>query len=134
MWASAPLAQLVHEKTGGNPLFAIQFFTELAENGLLELAPKAAAWMWDLARIGVKGYTDNVVDLMVGKLKRLSGRTQDALRQLACLGNEVETATLTLLYGGSEEDMHASLLEATRTGVHNKKDKEEVGQGESARS
>ena len=29
-----PLAQLVHEKTGGNPFFAIQFFTALAEEGL----------------------------------------------------------------------------------------------------
>ena len=29
------LAQLVLEKTGGNPLFAIQFFTALAEEGLL---------------------------------------------------------------------------------------------------
>ncbi|MEA2947964.1 MAG: hypothetical protein QOI40_3294, partial [Alphaproteobacteria bacterium] len=30
-----PLTQLVHEKTGGNPFFAIQFLTELAEEGLL---------------------------------------------------------------------------------------------------
>ena len=85
-----PLAELVHEKTGGNPFFAIQFLTALAEEGLLRLDPDAAAWIWDLARIRAKGYTDNVVDLMVGKLKRLSGATQTALQQLACLGNVVE--------------------------------------------
>ena len=28
-----PLAQLVHEKTGGNPFFAIQFLTAVAEEG-----------------------------------------------------------------------------------------------------
>src|SRR5439155_16338495 len=28
-----PLAQLVYEKTGGNPFFAIQFFTALGEEG-----------------------------------------------------------------------------------------------------
>ena len=38
-----PLAQLVHEKTGGNPFFAIQFFTALAEEGLLAFDPVAAA-------------------------------------------------------------------------------------------
>ena len=37
-----PLAQLVHEKTGGNPFFAIQFLTALAEEGLLRLDPDAA--------------------------------------------------------------------------------------------
>ena len=32
---AAPLAQLVHEKTGGNPLFATQFISALAEERLL---------------------------------------------------------------------------------------------------
>jgi serine/threonine protein kinase len=35
--SAAALAQLVHEKTGGNPFFAIQFFAALAEEGLLRL-------------------------------------------------------------------------------------------------
>ena len=34
-----PLAELVREKTGGNPFFAIQFFTALAEEGLLAFEP-----------------------------------------------------------------------------------------------
>ncbi|HTF61187.1 MAG TPA: AAA family ATPase, partial [Edaphobacter sp.] len=87
-----PLAQLVHEKTGGSPFFSIQFLTSLAEEGLLRFDPDAAAWIWDLARIREKGYTDNVVDFIVGKLNRLSGTTQEALRQLACLGNAVGIA------------------------------------------
>ena len=112
-----PLAQLVHEKTGGNPFFSIQLLTTLAEEGLLRLDPDTAVWIWDLARIRAKGYTDNVVDLMVGKLKRLSGATQAALQQLACLGNVVEIATLALVFRKSEEEIHTSLLEAARTGL-----------------
>jgi predicted ATPase len=42
-----------------------------------------------------KGYTDNVVDLMVGKLQRLSATTQNALNQLTCLGNVAEIAWLS---------------------------------------
>ena len=53
-----------------------------------------ARWSWDLDRIHAKGYTDNVVDLMVGKLNRLPVETQEALQQLACLGNSAEIATL----------------------------------------
>ena len=70
--SAGPLALLVHEKTGGNPFFAIQFLTALAEEGLLRFDRDAAAWIWDLDRIRAKGYSDNVVDLMVGKLQRLS--------------------------------------------------------------
>jgi PAS domain S-box-containing protein len=112
-----PLAQLVHEKTGGNPFFAIQFLTGLAEEGLLAFDADAATWISDSARIRAKGYTDNVVDFMVAKLKRLSDATQQALKQLACLGNVAEIATLTLVRGVSEEGIHTALWEAASTGL-----------------
>ena len=115
--SARPLAELVHEKTGGNPFFAIQFLTALAEEGLLVFDPGAAAWSWDLARIRAKGYTDNVVDLMAGKLSRLPHTTQEALGQLACLGNVAEIATLALVHGESEEQIHAALWEAVRAGL-----------------
>ena len=112
-----PLAQLVQEKTGGNPFFAIQFLTALAEEGLLAFDPVAPAWQWDMDRIRAKSYTDNVVDLMAGKLKRLSATTQEALKQLACLGNVAEIATLALVHGETEEAIHAALWEAVRAGL-----------------
>jgi PAS domain S-box-containing protein len=110
--AAGPLARLVYDKTLGNPFFAIQFLTALAEEGLLTFEPDPAAWTWNLERIRAKGYTDNVVELMVGKLKRLSDTTQERLRQLACIGNVAEIATLTLVHGLSEEEIHAALWEA----------------------
>jgi PAS domain S-box-containing protein len=111
------LAQLVYEKTGGNPFFAIQFFGMLAEEGLLAFDPEAAIWKWDLARIRDKGYTDNVVELMGGKLRRFSTTTQEALTQLACLGNAAEIATLILVYGEATEGMHAALWDAVHAGL-----------------
>jgi serine/threonine protein kinase len=53
--SSQALAQLVHQKTGGNPFFAIQFLTALAEEGLLVFDLRAAAWSWDPERIRAKG-------------------------------------------------------------------------------
>ena len=111
---AAPLAQLVHGKTGGNPFFAIQFLNALADEGLLAFDHGAARWRWDLDRIHAKGYTDNVVDLMVGKLTRLPAATQAALQQLACVGNLAEVATLCLIRGISEQAVHAELWEAVR--------------------
>jgi len=111
---AAPLAQLVHQKTGGNPFFIIQFLSSLADEGMVIFDHDAACWCWDLDRIHAKGYTDNVVDLMVAKLARLPGETQQALQHLACLGNSAETTTLALVLGTSEEQAHGALWPAVR--------------------
>ncbi|MEA3134189.1 MAG: hypothetical protein QOG17_2035, partial [Gammaproteobacteria bacterium] len=111
---AAPLARLVHEKTGGNPFFAIQFISALAEEGLLRFDHDAAHWCWELARLRAKGYTDNVVDLMVGRLTRLPVETQAALQQLACLGNVTEITMLSIVLGKSNSDVHSDLWDAVR--------------------
>ena len=109
-----PLAQLVHEKTAGNPFFAVQFISALAEEALLTFDHASGRWSWDLSRIQAKGYTDNVADLMVGKLNRLPVETQKALQEFACLGNSAEIATLCIVHGASEEQVHSDLWEAVR--------------------
>src|SRR3979490_566381 len=45
-----PLARLVHEKTGGNPFFIIQFLTALADEGLLAFDHGKARRSWGLQR------------------------------------------------------------------------------------
>jgi PAS domain S-box-containing protein len=111
---AAPLARLVHEKTGGNPFFAIQFISALAEEGLLRFDHDAARWRWELDRLHAKGYTDNVVDLMVGKLTRLPVETQAALQQLACLGNVAEITMLSTVLGKSNDKVRSDLWGAVR--------------------
>jgi PAS domain S-box-containing protein len=112
-----PLAQLVQEKTGGNPFFAVQFLTALAEEKLLEFDRETAAWSWNFAAINAKRYTDNGVELMAGKLDRLPAGTQEALKQLACVGNVAQIGILTLVHGESEATFHAALGAAVRAGL-----------------
>ena len=110
----------MQEKTGGNPFFAIQFFTALAEEGLLAFGPGHAglvAMEQSIASAPRAEAPDNVVDLMAGKLKRLSSTTQEALKQLACLGNVADFATLALVGETTEEAMHAALWGAVRAGL-----------------
>jgi len=116
------LAHIVHEKTDGNPFFTIQFIADLAEEGLLAFDLEAAAWIWDVDRIQSKGYTHNVVDLMIGKLNRFPETTQDSLKQLACLGNSAEIAVLSIVYGESEARLEAALWEAVRAGLVSRSD------------
>jgi serine/threonine protein kinase len=114
---AGPLAELIEEKTTGNPFFAIQFISNLFEEGLLVFDHVEGRWRWDLNRIHAKRYTDNVVDLMVGRLNRLPLGTQKALRQLACLGNTADFPTLRMVYQDADEQMHGQLWEAVRTGL-----------------
>jgi PAS domain S-box-containing protein len=111
---AAPLARLVHDKTGGNPFFAIQFISALVEERLLRFDHEAARWRWEIDRLHAKSYTDNVADLMVGKLSRLPVDTQAALQQLACLGNAAEIRLLSSVLGKSEDDVRSDLLDAVR--------------------
>ena len=113
----APLAELIDEKTTGNPFFAIQFISALADDRLLTFDYSERRWVWDLLRIHAKGFTDNVVELMVGKLKRLPPETQKVLQQFACMGNSAEFEMLRMAYQGSVEDMHEHLWEAVRSGL-----------------
>jgi len=109
---ATPLANLVHEKTAGNPFFVIQFLHMLADEGLITFDVDAARWSWDLERLRAKGYTDNVVDLMVGKLVRRPEKTQQALQQFACLGAVADTTTLSIILETSPEQVHAALWDA----------------------
>jgi len=110
---AAPLAQLLLEKTNGNPFFAIQFVSALADEGLLAFDYEEGRWSWDLDRIHAQGYTDNVVALMAAKLTRLPAETQKALQQFACMGNSAEFDMLGMVY----PDMHDHLWEAVKIGL-----------------
>ncbi len=111
-----PLARLVHDKTGGNPFFVIQFLTTLEEERLLAFDAAAATWRWKLPEIRDKAFTDNIVDLMVAKLLRLSDETRDLLHRLACLGNSARLRILAVAADMSEEAVLRHLEGAVRAG------------------
>jgi predicted ATPase/signal transduction histidine kinase len=121
LFCEAPLVQqlaaLVHNKTRGNPFFTIQFLTTLAEEQLLRFEAREAAWRWDLKGIRAKGFTDNVADLMIVKLRRLPSVTQEAMKRLSCLGNAVKVSTILAVNGGAGEEMHTAFWEAVRAGL-----------------
>lgn len=115
--AVAPLAALVHEKTAGNPFFAIQFLTTLYQEGLVELDRSVGQWRWDIEKIHAKGFTDNVLDLMARKVNRLPVETREVLKAAACVGNSSDLATLALVSGRAEEDTARVLQEAVFEGL-----------------
>ncbi|WP_437739288.1 AAA family ATPase [Sorangium sp. So ce1504] len=112
-----PLSQLVYEKTGGNPFFVLQFLIALHQEGLITFDAEQGRWRWDIAAIRDKGFTDNVVELMAAKLKRLSVPTRDALTLAACLGSSVQLDTLAVVADRPAAELRDALEEAVREGL-----------------
>jgi PAS domain S-box-containing protein len=111
-----PLAQLLLDKTKGNPFFVVQFLKALRDEGLLFFDTEADAWRWDTDGIAAKRITDNVAELLADKLTRLPDDALEAVKHLACLGNGSRLATLCLVTGRSERQMNDALGEAVRAG------------------
>ncbi|WP_437541156.1 AAA family ATPase [Sorangium sp. So ce367] len=111
-----PLSRLVYEKTGGNPFFVLQFLIALHQEALITFDADEVAWRWDIAAIRDKGFTDNVVELMTGKLKRLSVPAREALTLAACLGSSLDLDTLAVVAGHPAE-LRDALEEAVREGL-----------------
>src|ERR1700675_5213336 len=53
-----PLAELVHRRSSGNPFFAGQFLTSLAEEALVEFDPRSRSGTWNLDPIVDKMFPD----------------------------------------------------------------------------
>ncbi|WP_158502033.1 AAA family ATPase [Vitiosangium sp. GDMCC 1.1324] len=112
-----PLARLIHEKTQGNPFFATQFLTMIYQEGLVEFDRTAAAWRWDITHIQAKSYTDNVVALLVERLKRLPVSTRNVLMLAASVGERIEAWLLAVIRDKPEEEIHQEMWEAVREGL-----------------
>jgi predicted ATPase/signal transduction histidine kinase/tRNA A-37 threonylcarbamoyl transferase component Bud32/ActR/RegA family two-component response regulator len=103
----ASLTKLVMEKTGGNPFFVNQFLTTLYQENLLHFDH---GWKWNIEQIEAMNITDNVVDLMINKLKKLPESAQHVLRLAACVGNHFDLNTLSIIYEKSIDDTFQDLM------------------------
>lgn len=109
------LSELIYEKTGGNPFFFRQFIQELYLRRLLEFDSEFKKWRWSTDQIRLQNITDNVVDLMTSKLKRLPEETKILLEQAACIGSSIEINMLDSL---NNRDTKLKTLVLLRPALH----------------
>ncbi len=93
----APLSRLCFRKTAGNPFFLNQFLASIHEAGHLRYRAADDCWDWDLAAIEQAEYTDNVIDLLLDKIRRLPSATRHLLQLAASIGNRFTLDTLALV-------------------------------------
>ena len=111
------LAELVQDKTAGNPFFATHFLTALADDGLIAFDPGDRRWIWDGARIAARGFTDNVVALMIEKITRLPAPCRETLQAMACIGNTARAEALAAALDVGMPNVHAAACPAVDAGL-----------------
>jgi len=103
---SIELAELLFNKTQGNPFFLTQLFKTLHSENLVTFDFAEGCWQWDIKQWDIKqiqflGITDfNVVELVARNIRQLPEATQQSLKLAACIGNPF---TLDVLATVSEE-------------------------------
>ena len=113
---SFSLAGIVHTKTAGNPFFVNQFMETLHKKGLLEL-DGIKGWQWNINSIDRMRVTDNVLDLMVGKIADMPKEAVETLTVCACIGNRFDLETLAVTLDKPIELALAGLVEPISEGL-----------------
>ncbi|MEG4010022.1 AAA family ATPase [Microcoleus sp. Pol11C1] len=111
------LAELVWQKTQGNPFFIKEFLKSLDTDQLLNFDPNAGAWRWNLEQIITRNITDNVVEFMAHKIKTLSESLQKLLRLAACIGTQFDLETLSIINENCQQETANELWEAIQVGL-----------------
>ncbi|MEH2364899.1 AAA family ATPase [Nostoc sp.] len=114
---SKPLAELVTNKTQGNPFFLTQLLQSLYRDNLLSFNPNKNHWHWNIEEIEKVGITDNVVDLTIGKITKLDENTQKILQLAACIGNQFNLEVLSVVNNKSQITTVKELQPALEAGL-----------------
>lgn len=111
------LAELIYQKTRGNPFFIGQFLRSLYREQHLRCQGIPPTWEWDLQQIAQHSATDNVVEFLVTRLQGLHHDTQHALRLAACIGFEFALDTLATVAEQPATELARALWPALQDGL-----------------
>ena len=112
-----PLATLVLDKTAGNPFFINEFLKSLDTQKIIQFDSHEGKWHWDLEEINSAKITDNVIELMSDKIQQLPQPTQKVLKLAACIGNQFDLNTLSIVCEKSLLTINSELWQAIIEGL-----------------
>ncbi len=114
---TSTLAELCLNKTEGNPFFLNQFLQLLYEKDLIWFDLNERIWKWDLRLIQTADITDNVIELLLEKIKNLSKPAQELLTLASLIGNSFDLNLLSYISKKSLEFTYTLLQEAVLEGL-----------------
>ena len=94
---SRVLSNIIYGKTAGNPFFVSQFLKSIYESELVWFNAKTREWTWDAKGLESTNFTDNVVEFMIEKLRKMDQSVQTQLTYGACIGDRFDLQTLSYI-------------------------------------
>ncbi|MGK7895949.1 MAG: AAA family ATPase, partial [Xenococcus sp. (in: cyanobacteria)] len=92
------LAQLIFNKTQGNPFFINEFLKTLYSEKLLTYDVILNRWQWNIDEIFTLGITDyNIINLLTRNIRKLPNKTQNILKLAACVGTSFSLELLAIV-------------------------------------
>ena len=119
------LADLIWNKTGGNPFFLTQLLQALYQDNLLKFDFTAVinetskgGWYWSIDEIQAIGITDkSVVELVASRIEKLPQSTQEVLKLAACVGDKFALDVLSIVSEQSANATATELYSALQSGL-----------------
>lgn len=98
------LTEAIYSKTEGNVFYAVQSLQMLERTGILKYNNGTFRWEWDIARIESEmNMSDNVVDIVVANLERLSDELRNTLLIASFLRSSFEIHVLQELMKSAQD-------------------------------
>ncbi|MGD1807018.1 AAA family ATPase [Dapis sp. BLCC M126] len=112
-----PLTKLVYQKTQGNPFFTTQFLKGLQVDELMRFNQELGYWECDMVKVHDAALTDDVVEFMAKRLQKLTVGAQKVLKLAACIGNQFDLETLTVVCEESQDEVATNIWGALKEGL-----------------
>ena len=119
-----PLANILHHKTKGSPLFVKQVMLELYKQRLLYPSLSRRRWVWEADKILDMKILENVATFITNSFDRLPFEVVSALVILSCFGASADISLMEVLEREIEQPIIAQLDEAVAHSVLGKRNGE----------
>jgi predicted ATPase/serine phosphatase RsbU (regulator of sigma subunit) len=110
------LSHILYEKTRGNPFFLNQFVRNLYDDKIIYF-DQTTGWEWDLKKVQSMQVTDNVIELMIIKINKLSDSARKLIIYGSCIGNRFTLEGVCNLADMSYEDALVAIDENIKEGL-----------------
>ncbi|MBP1157611.1 MULTISPECIES: AAA family ATPase [unclassified Paenibacillus] len=111
------LAEIIFQKTGGNPFYIKQYLHSIHSEKLLRFHMETGEWEWDLDQIKGREVRNDVIGLILERLNKLPEDTLYVLNVAGTIGNTFDLKTLSIVTAQKTAQIAGNVLPALREGL-----------------